>query len=239
MLALFLKLILAHLIGNFFLQSAKMVNSKENKKVRSPYLYIHCLLHVLLSCFFVAELSFWPYALIIGISHLVIDTLKLYIQKPKWRIVAFIVDQLLHLSVLAMVSIVYCQAYLSLDFAAILNTRMLLCTVCILFLTMPCSIFIKTAISSWAPQNLAEQSVNGSLQNAGKWIGNLERILVFVFIISGHWEAVGFLLAAKSIFRFGDLKSGEDRRLTEYVLIGTLLSFGIAILIGIVYTGLL
>ena len=42
--------------------------------------------------------------------------------------------------------------------------------------------------------------------------------------------AVGFLLAAKSIFRFGDLKEAHDIKLTEYVLIGTLLSFGIAII---------
>ncbi|RYE13805.1 MAG: DUF3307 domain-containing protein, partial [Sphingobacteriales bacterium] len=44
-----------------------------------------------------------------------------------------------------------------------------------------------------------------------------------------HFEAVGFLLAAKSIFRFGDLKEAHDIKLTEYVLIGTLLSFGMAI----------
>lgn len=40
-------------------------------------------------------------------------------------------------------------------------------------------------------------------------------------------EAVGFLLAAKSVFRFGDLRDDQDRKRTEYVLIGTLLSFGL------------
>ena len=57
---------------------------------------------------------------------------------------------------------------------------------------------------------------------------------MFCFIITNHFEAIGFLLAAKSIFRFGDLKEAKDRKLTEYVLIGTLLSFGIAILAGLV-----
>jgi hypothetical protein len=56
---------------------------------------------------------------------------------------------------------------------------------------------------------------------------------VFCFILIGHFEAIGFLLAAKSIFRFGDLKEAKDRKLTEYVLIGTLLSFGVALLIGL------
>src|SRR5699024_1678830 len=59
------------------------------------------------------------------------------------------------------------------------------------------------------------------------YIGMLERVFIFVFIITGNWEGIGFLLAAKSIFRFGDLKDSKDRNLTEYILIGTLLSFGI------------
>ncbi len=71
-----------------------------------------------------------------------------------------------------------------------------------------------------------------SLSDAGKYIGILERLFVFAFILTGHWEAVGFLLAAKSVFRFGDLKESKDRKLTEYILIGTLLSFGIAIFLG-------
>ncbi|MDX1471964.1 MAG: DUF3307 domain-containing protein, partial [Flavobacteriaceae bacterium] len=66
--------------------------------------------------------------------------------------------------------------------------------------------------------------------DAGKYIGILERLFVFTFILLGHWEAVGFLLTAKSVFRFGDLKDSRHRKLTEYVLIGTLLSFGIATL---------
>ena len=72
-----------------------------------------------------------------------------------------------------------------------------------------------------------------SLKNAGKYIGVLERLLVFLFIITNHWEGVGFLLAAKSVFRFGDLKESKERKLTEYILIGTLLSFAIAIIAGI------
>lgn len=76
---------------------------------------------------------------------------------------------------------------------------------------------------------------NESLKDAGMYIGILERILVFVFVILDHWEAVGFLITAKSVFRFGDLKESKERKLTEYILIGTLISFGIAILVGILY----
>jgi len=77
-----------------------------------------------------------------------------------------------------------------------------------------------------------------SLPNAGKYIGIIERLLVLIFIILGRWDAIGLLIAAKSVFRFNDLKESNNRKLTEYILIGTLLSFGIAISTGIIYTGL-
>ena len=79
------------------------------------------------------------------------------------------------------------------------------------------------------------QIVTSGIQDAGKYIGMLERAFVFLFVITNFWEGIGFLLAAKSIFRFGDLKDKNDIKLTEYILIGTLLSFGLAILIGEIY----
>jgi len=57
-----------------------------------------------------------------------------------------------------------------------------------------------------------------------------------VFIVIGRWEGVGFLLTAKSVFRYGDLSESKNRKLTEYVLIGTLLSFSLAIIAGLVYS---
>lgn len=82
--------------------------------------------------------------------------------------------------------------------------------------------------------NSINESNKSSLSNAGKYIGMLERIFVFVFVVTGRWEGIGFLLTAKSVFRFGDLKESKDRKLTEYILIGTLLSFGIAIATGMI-----
>jgi hypothetical protein len=95
---------------------------------------------------------------------------------------------------------------------------------------------MKAIFSKWNIEELTEG--NQSLEDAGKYIGILERLLVFVFIITHHWEAVGFLITAKSVFRFGDLKESKHRKLTEYILIGTLISFGIAILIGLLFISL-
>ena len=74
-------------------------------------------------------------------------------------------------------------------------------------------------------------STSNELENAGKLIGILERILVLTFVVIGKWEVIGFLIAAKTILRYKD----TDTIKTEYVLIGTMLSFGTAILLGILF----
>lgn len=53
-------------------------------------------------------------------------------------------------------------------------------------------------------------------------------------MLVGCMEGIGFLLAAKSVFRFGELTKAKEVKITEYVLIGALSSFTIAILIGAV-----
>jgi hypothetical protein len=69
-----------------------------------------------------------------------------------------------------------------------------------------------------------------SLANAGTWIGVLERLVIFLLVLIGQYEAIGLLIAAKSIIR---LREG-DRKMSEYVLIGTLLSVSMAILTGFI-----
>jgi Protein of unknown function (DUF3307) len=67
-----------------------------------------------------------------------------------------------------------------------------------------------------------------SLPGAGRVIGLLERGLIFALVMLGQPEGVGLLMAAKSILRFGAVK--DDRALSEYVIIGTLASFGWALI---------
>lgn len=65
-----------------------------------------------------------------------------------------------------------------------------------------------------------------TLDKAGRWIGYVERLLIVAFILAGDYTAIGFLATAKGLFRFNDPKKAE------YVIVGTLLSFAIAVLIG-------
>jgi len=226
---LLLRLLIAHLIGDFILQSDKWVKEKETKKLASGKLYLHALIHGLLSLILMWDLSFWYVALIISISHLIIDAGKILIQNEKSKRSLFFIDQFLHLLVIALIIVTIHTEAIEIEFTDL----HLLTLLSIIFLAQPASILVKTLISVYTPKT--EIGENESLVNAGKYIGILERLLVFVFIATDHWEGVGFLIAAKSIFRFSDLTESKDRKLTEYILIGTLLSFGIAILTGLLF----
>ena len=92
-----IKLILAHLLGDFVLQPNRWVHAKEAKKLKAYQLYIHLLIHGALTMLFIAELSFWPYAVAIVLVHGIIDVTKLYAQKRQTKRYWFFIDQLAHI----------------------------------------------------------------------------------------------------------------------------------------------
>ncbi|SHH43525.1 DUF3307 domain-containing protein [Winogradskyella jejuensis] len=233
MILLILKLILAHLIGDFFLQPQHWVKHKEKQKLKSKWLYIHVLIHIVLMFLFVWDLTLWPLIVCIGTIHYSIDAAKLLLQNKKNKRLLFFLDQLLHLLTIFIAVWVFNGQLVLFDF---ITQNSLLLLICVLLLIQPTSIIMKTIFSKWNINKITKG--NESLKDAGKYIGILERLLVFIFIVVGRWEAVGFLITAKSVFRFGDLTASKERKLTEYILIGTLISFGIAILIGLLYLNL-
>ena len=231
MTVLILKLLLAHIIGDFFLQPQKWVKDKEKKKLKSIWLYVHVAIHIALMFIVLWDLQYAGLILSIGVFHFIIDALKLILQRKKNKRFLFFMDQLLHLVTIFV--LVYLFFDTIFDFAFVSNAHFLLLIICVAFLTLPTSIIMKIIFSKWNISKLTQD--NESLKDAGKYIGILERLLVFIFILVGHWEAVGFLITAKSVFRFGDLTASKERKLTEYILIGTLISFGIAIAISLLY----
>lgn len=227
---IFTKLILAHLLGDFVLQPNSWVADKERRKLKSPYLYLYVLIHTVLSFVFLWNTDLWWVSLIIGATHFIIDASKLIFQNVKNKKAWFFIDQLLHILVILGISFYFKE--FNFDFLS--NNEFLKILMAALFLTTPASIFMKIILSSWTPVPETQSSLQTeSLSSAGKYIGILERLLVFTFIMVNHWEGVGFMVAAKSVFRFSDLAQAKQRKLTEYVLIGTLLSFGLAVLTGI------
>lgn len=227
---LFTKLFLAHIIGDFLLQPKRWVIQKEAKKAASGFLYLHILIHFSVIILLLWNIEYWKIALVIAISHYVIDLLKIYVAPLfKNKSIPFFIDQFLHIVVLYICA--YYSNLLEHTITLIQQIDWPLLTA-IVFVTYPAAIVMRILLEGMSNQiNLDHKS----LPNAGKYIGIIERLFVLIFIIMGRWEAIGLLITAKSVFRFNDLKESNSRKLTEYILIGTLLSFGIAILTGIIY----
>ncbi|MUU77219.1 DUF3307 domain-containing protein [Winogradskyella endarachnes] len=231
MILLFTKFLIAHIIGDFVLQPDSWVKNKKAKKHKSKYLYFHGLVHFMaLLVLFQFNWSFLPYFLIIVISHLVIDIVKINLEEKVNTRWLFFIDQILHVLIIS--AIVYFKAPYKLDFEKLYSKEVLLLLLALLIITSVSSIIMKMLMGTWS---LEEDNSEDSLESAGKYIGILERLFVFSFILLNQWSAIGLLIAAKSVFRFGDLSRAKDRKLTEYMLIGTLISFGMAIFIGLLY----
>jgi hypothetical protein len=229
---IFTKLLLAHLIGDFVFQPTRWLIHKEANKARSGFLYVHIAIHFALIMLLLWDLSFWKLALIIAVSHYLIDLGKLYANSLfKNKLIPFTIDQLLHLAVLFV-----CAFYGNLweTTTTLVEEINWSLVTAIVFVTFPSAIIMSKLLENMSDQIELDHK---SLPNAGKYIGIIERLFVLIFIILGRWEAIGLLITAKSVFRFNDLKESNSRKLTEYILIGTLLSFGLAVLAGLLYIG--
>ena len=224
------KLFLAHILGDFVFQSKKWVIEKETKKISSFKLYLHGFIHGAIVLLLFWDWKVWPLACVTALIHIIIDLLKAYNIFGSNKTKSFFIDQLLH--IISIFILWYFWFQPDVDFFSFIHSPQLwVYGTGILLLTSPIGIIMQSFLYKWSDK--LSKSQDESLTDAGKYIGILERLFVFTFIVTGHWEAIGFLLAAKSIFRFGDLKEAKDIKLTEYILIGTLLSFGIAILTGL------
>lgn len=230
-LEVFIKLLVAHVIGDFFLQTKKWVEQKEKNKWQSIYQYLHAFIHAILAYLFVMQWDMYLIPVFVFVIHLTIDIAKSFCKKTTF---AFVADQVLHFISLFLLAFSSTETagnllYFLVNFFT--NSDFFKVILGYLFMTKPIGILIQFLTEKWQDELVLKQKESG-LKDAGKWIGYLERILIFTFLLFDQFEAIGFLITAKSVFRFGDLTEAKERKLTEYVLIGTLLSFTLAIVFG-------
>ncbi|NCT17967.1 MAG: DUF3307 domain-containing protein [Flavobacteriaceae bacterium CG_4_8_14_3_um_filter_34_10] len=227
-----LQLLLAHLLTDFALQPVKYIQQKREKKARAPFLYIHAGIAGFLTYLFLQQWSQIFIPILIIITHFFIDLWKL--NKKEDNLKYFLLDQLFHLLVLLLAWL-----YLTANFQQIMpfidnflhskNTMVLF--IGYLLAISPIGFIIGKATKHWQVE-IAKDGELDSLQKAGRYIGIFERILVLTFVLTYNIAAIGFLIAAKSILRFNDKGKSSGRKQTEYVLIGTLMSFSVTIIIG-------
>ncbi|HRO46390.1 DUF3307 domain-containing protein [Agriterribacter sp.] len=222
-----IKLILSHLLADFVLQPKKWVDDRCIRHFLSPWLYLHAFIAALLALIFIG-FQYGYFGLAILISHTLIDGWKSY--RPQ-TIVYFLIDQLMHLLVIA--ACWYYTFYTLTDIKEWLrlienDSAFWLLTTAYIFLSFPAGIMIGQMTRKWSDQ----LPRSAGLANAGKWIGIVERVLILTFLLQDQYAAIGLLITAKGLLRFSEKDRQEEK--TEYVLIGSLISFSIAVITGII-----
>lgn len=236
--SLFVRLLIAHIITDFVLQTDRSVANKE-KLVKGSAFWLHGLYTGVVAALFVWDHVAWLPLAILTVTHMVIDYLKIVAGRTnKNKAVLFILDQLLHTIVLALVWLMLIDGYpraIALLRSFVLDYPSMLKLLAYLIVIYPVTYLIRFLTYKWA-QEVADPSQ--SLPDAGKWIGILERVIVVTLVFANQFTAIGFLATSKSILRLIDKPEGmqawSSRKHTEYVLIGTFLSFSAALITAIV-----
>lgn len=233
---LLLKLVLAHFLGDFVLQPDSWVADRKKRKLKSPWLYVHSLVHAALSYLFLADWGNIWLPLLIMSGHFLADLWKSG-RPDSTRL--FLTDQLFHLAFLSTLwMLFYGQAGSAFNGLLQLwgNEKVLVCLAAALILIWPSAILIRKLTAFYQEQIPVGEGdrVTDGLKDAGKWIGIIERLLILVFILLHQYQVIGFLIAAKSVFRYGEIKNSQDRMRVEYLFIGTLVSFSLAIFAGLI-----
>jgi len=233
---LFLNLLLAHLVGDFVLQTDGVCKKKREKGLCSWFMWVHPAIVTVLTWLLFGSWYFVWGAVITFASHLLIDAVKSRLEREKQHVGYFVTDQMLHLLIISLICWMYGDgwnrvAWIPDDYA--LMGPAVICAV--LLCGKPANILIK-GIFDWYQIEIPLKVMDGEndLKNAGALIGSVERIIILILILLGQYEAVGFVMAGQSLMRFKDSEGAK----AEYVLVGTLLSLCVAMICAMGVKGL-
>ena len=264
--------LIGHLIADFLLQSATMAElKKERKKYWIGHSVIYAVIFIVLSFVCLTPKFAAIYSGTIAITHCIVDLLRIIIDKkttnkPKIQFVLFVVDQIIHISIIFVLyfllnlnthfSKFYCKLIAFSNFSNIVLYILLF-----LSITNPSAVFVKKLLNMlFTTDEVKKQSPTSSNkkkqdkkttgqkddeqndnetndnQNIGFTIGILERVIIAVLLLCNQYSAIGLVLTAKSIARFKQL---EKRDFAEKYLIGTLASLLISLIATIIIEKLL
>jgi hypothetical protein len=230
-------LVAAHALGDFCLQTRRDV---ENKK-RWGTLLRHSLLHAGLAYVLAGAWTNPVLPLGVLLSHAAIDAIKARIENSGAR--AFLLDQAAHFAALVAIALWCARDQARVFWLDLFGERYLEALIFLsgAILTIYAGGYlIGVAVKPYLTELEAttDEEENGTksrgFATGGQTIGRLERALILLFVLTSNSAGVGFLIAAKSIFRFGELKDPAHRMEAEYIIIGTLMSFGWGMLLAYV-----
>jgi hypothetical protein len=243
-----LSIYLGHLLTDFVFQTPRLVSLKRDGKWRGygVHALTHFLATLILTGFFVrgSALSVHTYFVLLALTvfHMLIDFTKIRLTLrgtiPDGTR-AYLGDQLLHALTVILAAWLIAPGVSFHELTALAGaTRNLPAKFLAVPIVYVAVVFGGGYLIRYLTRTLAEgikrhsqDKSSEQLQNAGLYIGWLERFLVITALLLQSPATIGLILTAKSIARYPEFKS---EHFAEYFLIGTLLSIAIAIAGGVV-----
>ncbi|MEO1639286.1 MAG: DUF3307 domain-containing protein [Pseudomonadota bacterium] len=223
MIETFAALLFAHVLADFVLQTDWIVRNKRKLHV----LLLHGAIVLITLQASVGSVTAWPLIALAG-AHVLIDAIKC--RLPYTGFWPYMIDQAAHLLTLLFVMATFPTLWAEGAWAGQTWLPPVMVFLSGLVLAVRAGAFaIEFLMAPWSVKDDRADDQQG-LKDGGKLIGILERGIVYILLMVGQPTAVGFLIAAKSVLRFDTAKG--DQRMAEYVIIGTLASFGWAIVCG-------
>ncbi len=221
--------LIAHFVSDFDLQSQAWCDAKSKRCFCLAH-FQHALVIFLVHWGLSFSWAFVLPALCIAVIHFLLDQLKSRVGRVRsvgaLQRHVFFIDQALHIVAVLVVGLCYIK--LGGPLASFLPpSGMVAALLAFVLCGTTGNFFVKHLMASFGV--LVPESKTGDdedLENAGKLIGVAERYITLLMILANQYAAIGLLIAAKSILRF------ETAKKNEYVLVGTLLSFGLAFFVG-------
>ncbi|WP_425050216.1 DUF3307 domain-containing protein [Psychromarinibacter sp. S121] len=224
MIETFAALFAAHVAADFLLQTGWMA---ENKRQPLPLLS-HAAV-VLATAAIATGQPAHPALLALVVLHALIDIAKAWIPAARGAL-GFLLDQTAHLATLAGIAVWAPDLWDTGLWSAAPPIALHIATLvaALVLVTQGGRYFVATLMQDIEIPLPTEDATDAKgLPGGGLVIGLLERAMIFILLAAGQPAAIGFLIAAKSVLRFGTVQ--ENRAASEYVIIGTLASFGWAI----------
>lgn len=243
---MYLLVLSGHLIGDYYLKAFRFMRDKNG----FLQIFIQSLIYTGVMAFFFSfflPIKYFIFGMIITLAfHFMVDLWDWLITrfvegKPtqhKWKLILFMTNLLLHF-IFYYLFLNYSGDYglnrwglLFWEFVLFIKPNIHISKAIqiifgYLFLLTPSSFLMRYSLNAIFHPSHSIRMSEDRKDSVGTIIGNVERMIVFTLGIMDLFPSIALVITAKSLARFKQL---EDKSFAERYLIGTLLSFLIALL---------
>ncbi len=233
---LLLKLLAAHLLGDFVFQRGSRAREKHRTSVLLQHVGAHGALLALVALTEPPSIQLWTTLSGVLVTHGLIDAWTS--RRTKGSTGVLILDQALHVAVLLAATAIMTGSWTGVGSAVVAglqDARGYLLVVGAIVAVPAGSVVIGRWVHPFSSALRAEgDGAQPGLERAGRIIGMFERWLIFVAILLHMEQLVGFVIAAKAVLRLPEAGKNRSRALAEYYLVGSLASVSWAVTIAVV-----